>query len=100
MRKLLISLAALFFMAGLVVGAELALVKFDKDKNEATFKDGDKEVTGKLTKDTKVKIGDKDGTIEDVAKRWGNEKSVGKKYDVTIKDGNITEVKVKGKKGK
>ncbi len=103
MRKLLLSLTALFCMTGLVIGAELALVKFDKDKNEATFKDGDKEVTGKLSKDTKVSLIDKDGNskdgaLEDVTKKWGNDKSVGKKYEVTIKDGAITEVKIKSKK--
>jgi hypothetical protein len=98
MRKLLLSLATLFLMAGLVIGAEMVLVKFDKDKNEATLKDGDKEVTGKLSKDTKVTVGDKEGTLEDVTKRWSSDKAVGKKYDVTIKDGAITEVKIKGKK--
>ena len=103
MRKLLLSLATLFLMAGLVIGSEMVLVKFDKDKNEATLKSGDKEVTGKLSKDTKVSLIDKDGnskdgTLDDVTKRWSNDKAVGKKYDVTIKDGAITEVKIKGKK--
>ena len=50
MRKLLLSLAALFFMAGLVVAAEVTLVKYDKDKKEVTVKDDkDKEHTYKIT---------------------------------------------------
>jgi len=104
MRKLLLSLGCMLFMAGLVAADVLVLNKYDKDAKEATFKDGDKEVKAKLTDKTKVTITDKDGntkdaTLEDVTKRWSNEKSIGKKYDVTIKDGNITDVKLKaGKK--
>jgi len=31
-------------------------------------------------------------------KRWGSDKAVGKKAELTIEDGKITEVTVKGKK--
>ena len=72
MRKLLLSIAALFFMAGLVVAAEVTLVKYDKDKKEVTVKDGDKEKTYKITDATKftftTKDGDKDGKFEQVEK--------------------------------
>ena len=49
MRKLLCALATVAFMAGLVVAAEVTVVKYDKDKNEITVKEGEKEATYKLT---------------------------------------------------
>lgn len=103
MRKLMLSLATLFFMTGLAVAGQMVLVKFDKDKNEATFKDGDKEVTGKLTDKTKVTVTGKDGTTKEgkvasIAKQMSSPKAAGRKFDVTIKDGEITEVKIKSRK--
>jgi len=98
MRKLMLSLATLFFMAGLVVAAEVTLVKYDKDTKTVTVKDGDKEVTGKIGDKTKVTVGDKEGTVADAEKSLTNEKAVGKKYDITIADGAVTEIKLKGKK--
>ncbi len=102
MRKLLLSLSCFVFMAGLVAAAEYTVVSYDKEKKVLTAKDKDgKEVTGKLTDKTKVTIlkGDEkiEGKVEDVEKRWGGDKAP-KTVDVTIKDGEITEVTVKGKK--
>ena len=36
--------------------------------------------------------------LEDVEKRWSSDKAVGKKAELTIVDGKITEVTVKGRK--
>ena len=104
MRKLLLSLGCLFFMAGLVIAGEVTLVKFDKEKKEVTVKEDDKEKTYKISDKTKFSSTDKDGkatemTYEDAVKGLGNPKAEGKlKFDITVKDGEITEAKMKGKK--
>ena len=49
MRKMMLALVAMFAMAGLVVAAEVMVVKFDKDKKEITVKEGDAEKTYKIT---------------------------------------------------
>ena len=54
MRKLLLSFVCMAFMAGLAFATEYTIVSYDKDKKVVTLKDGDKEVTGKLTDKTKV----------------------------------------------
>jgi len=108
MRKLLLSMAAMFFMAGLVVAAEVTLVKYDKDKKEVTVKDADgKEKSYKLTDKTKftftTKDGDKEGTFEGVEKMLSNEKYTGSgkvKWDITTDGDTITAVKAKGFGGK
>lgn len=104
MRKLMLSLCCLLFMTGVMLAAEHTLVSFNKDTNVATFKDKDgKEVTGKLSDKTKVFVVDKDGNkkegkVENVIKALSNEKAVGKKFDVTISGGEVTEVITKGGK--
>src|SRR5437016_11272999 len=66
MRKLLLSLACMLFMAGLVIAAEYTIVSYDKDKKVLTVTDKDgKEVTGKLTDATKAYRIDKDGNKVD-----------------------------------
>src|SRR5438067_205900 len=108
MRKLLLAVAALFFMAGLVVAAEVTLVKYDKDKKEVTVKDDkDKEHTYKITDKTTftqiTKDGDKERKWDDVEKMLNNEKYVGSgkaKWDITTDGDKLTEVKYKGGKGK
>src|SRR5262245_19269756 len=116
MRKVLLATAALFFMAGLVVAAEVTVVKFDKDKKEVTVKEGDAEKTYKLTDKTKVYTTDKDGnktdsTYEALEKRLSNvgktdgDKGKGKgkgkggfgagKLDITTDGDTITEVKMR-----
>jgi len=105
MRKLLLSLVCMAFMAGIVIAETYTIVSYKDKVLTVTDKNG-KELTGKVTDDTKVTIIDKngdkkEGKIEQIEKRWGSPKSVGKKADLTIKDGKITEVTVKaGKKKK
>lgn len=107
MRKLLLSLACMFFMAGLVIAAEVTLVKYEKDTKTVTVKDSDgKEASYKLTDSTKVyyvdKSGDKkEGKLANVEKMLGNEKLAGKaKFEITTEKGVITEITTKGGKKK
>ena len=108
MRKLLTALTCLLFMAGLVIAAEVTLVKYDKDKKEVTVKDDkDKEHTYKITDKTMftfvTKDGDKEAKWENVEKMLTNEKHVGSgkaKWDITTDGDKITAVKMKGGKGK
>ena len=105
MRKLLLALVCLFSMAGLVVAAEVTMMKFDKETKKMTVKEGDDEKVYKVTDKTKFSSKDKDGnvkesTYEQVEKLLSNEKLAGKlKFDITVKDGEITEATFKrGKK--
>jgi hypothetical protein len=106
MRKLVMSLAAVLFMTGLVLAAEVTLVKYDSTTKEVTVKEGDKESTYKITDSTKVSIVDKDGNVKDgkletLTKRLESDKSPGKmKMDITVKGKEITEVKMRGGKKK
>src|SRR5207253_3182608 len=92
---------ALFAFVGFTNAANVTIVKWDKDKDELTVKDDkDKEMTYKVTKETKVKNGDKEGDLEKTKARW--EKAGDKlgdrkiKADITTdKDGKeITEIKL------
>ena len=104
MRKLLLSMVCMMFMTGLVLAAEYTIVSYDKDTKTLTVKDkDDKEVKAVATDKTKITLIDKDGVksegkLEDVTKRWSSDKAVGKKAELTIEDGKITEVSVKSKK--
>jgi len=107
MRKLVLSVATMLFMAGLVVAAEVTLVKYDKDKKELTVKEGEKEKTYKITDKTKFHIttkdGDKDAEWTNVEKMLSNEKYVGSgkaKWDITTEGDKITSAKFRfgGKK--
>ena len=107
MRKLLCALVVMFLMTGLVVAAEITVLKYDADKKEITYKDkDDKEVTAKFSDKVKVTVTDKDGNategkFEDLEKRLKNPKAAGKfKGDATIEKGEITEFKYKAGKGK
>ena len=118
MRKLIMAVATMLFMAGLVVATEVTVVKFDKDKKEVTVKEGDAEKTYKFTDKTKVYTTDKDGTKTDstyealekrlsfVGKTGDDAKGKGKgkgkggfgatKLDITTDGDTITEVKMRG----
>jgi hypothetical protein len=106
MRKLLSAFLCVVFMAGVVVAAEVTLVKYDAKTKEVTVKDGDgKEATYKLTDKTKYVVTTKDGAkdveYKDIEKGLTSDKSAGKmKMDITTDKDTITEVKVKrgGKK--
>lgn len=103
MRKLFCALAGLFLLAGVVAAGEITIVKYDKDKKAVMAKDGDKEVTLKLTDKTKISIVDKDGKategkLEEFEKRLGKLPKGGLKVDATVEKEEITEIKIKGGK--
>jgi hypothetical protein len=105
MRKLLMSFGCLLFMTGLVLAAEVTLVKYDGDKKEVTVKEGDVEKTYKITDETRVYVL-KDGKLENstrdtAIKILSNEKAKGKlKFEITSDKDHITELKLKPRKGK
>ena len=111
MRKLLMSLALVLFMAGLVCAVEVTVVKYDADKKEVTVKEGDKENTYTISKDVKVTLViDKDGNTKEgkfddlearLKRKGGKGGKGGTKLDITVKDKEITEAKFRaGGKGK
>jgi hypothetical protein len=108
MRKLALSVAALFLMGGLVVAAEVTVVKYDKDSKTVTVKEGTSEKTYKISDDTKVKLTDKDGntkdgTVKDLTRRLEFVKADSKrptKLDITTSGDKITEVKMRSFGGK
>jgi hypothetical protein len=106
MRKFVMSLVMVLFMAGLVCAVEVTVLKYNADKKEVTVKQGDDEKVYKITDSTKVSVVDKDGNAKDaklttLTKRLENEKSLGKmKMDITTDKDTITEVKMKGGKKK
>ncbi|MCI0702486.1 MAG: hypothetical protein L0241_15490 [Planctomycetia bacterium] len=106
MRKLLLSLTTVFVMTGLVVAAEVTLVKFDADTKEVTVKEGNVEKVYKITDKTKFVSVDKDGNTkelkyENAIKGLGNPKAAGRlKFEITTDKDVITEAKLKGRKGK
>src|SRR5437764_600458 len=95
MRKLLTALTCLLFMAGLVIAAEVTLVKYDKDKKEVTVKDEkEKEHTNKSNQNTTsitVKKDKKEITVKDGDKEKTYKVSDKTKFSVTDKDGNTKE---------
>jgi hypothetical protein len=102
MRKLLLSLIAMFLMTGLVIAVEVSLVSYDKDKKELKVKEGDAEKTYKVDEKGKFSTTDKDGNAKDsdfaaFEKRAASGKG---KMDITVKDGTITEAKWRQGKGK
>ena len=103
MRKLLLALVCMMFMAGLVVAAEYTIVSY-KDKTLTVKDNGGKEHTAKITDDTKVYYlkGDEkiEGKLRVVEKYLSGEKAAGRKLEATIKDGVVTEVIMKGGRGK
>ena len=103
MRKMLLSLSCLAFMAGLVAADDYTVVSYDKEKKVLTVKDKDgKEVTGKVTDKTKVMMMKKnekvEGKLEEFEKRLGSDKAAGMKLEATIEKGEITDVLVGKKK--
>src|SRR6478672_8539619 len=107
MRKFVMSLVMVLFMAGLVCAVEVTVLKYNADKKEVTVKEGEKENTYKITDDTKVVFVDKDGNTKDgklstLTKRLENlDKAKGKvKLDITTDKDTITEVKMMGRKKK
>ena len=105
MRKMLLALVMMFFMAGLVVAVEVTALSYDKDKKELKVKDGDDTKTFKVTDKTTFKRGEKDVSNEDgikgLEKMNDDEKAKGKrKLEITTDKDNVTEIKMKGGKKK
>jgi len=112
MRKLLLSMSCLFFMAGLVIAAEVTLVKYDKDKKEVTVKDDKgKEHTYKITDKTTFTRTTKDGDSKEVPADFVEKMLTNEKFETAVKDGKVkwdittdgsklTSVKMKGFGGK
>jgi hypothetical protein len=109
MRKLALSVAALFLMAGLVVAAEVTVVKYDKDSKTVTVKEGTSEKSYKISDATKVTLTDKDGKtkegkLEDLTRRLEfaskGDKKREVKLDITTSGDKITEVKMRSFGGK
>ncbi|MCS6863752.1 MAG: hypothetical protein RMJ56_07215 [Gemmataceae bacterium] len=104
MRKMLLALFALVFMAGLVVAVEVTVVSYDKEKKELKVKEGDKENTYKITDKTKftvlLKDEAKESNYDTFEKRVTNPKAKNVKLDITTDGGNVTEVKWKAGGGK
>jgi hypothetical protein len=107
MRKFVMSLVMVLFMAGLVYATEVLVVSANVDKKEVTVKDGDKEVTYKYNDKTKVtllvgKEDTKEGTLQDFERRIkGKGGKGGNRIDITVKDDTITEAKIRaGRKKK
>ncbi len=99
MRKFVLAVASMLCLVGFTLAAEVVFVKFDKDKNEVTVKEGDKEVAYKVTEDTKV-VGGKFKGKFDGEKFFGKAKEGKSKYDFTVADGKVTEIKLVGGKKK
>ncbi len=107
MRKLLTALCCLFLMAGVVVAAEVTLVKYDKDTKELTVKEGDAEKTYKVNDKSKfIAVDKKTGTSKDLPydkalKGLLNPNAEGKlKFEITVKDGILVEAKLPGREKK
>ena len=105
MQKLLMTLACMLLMAGLVVAAEVTLVKYDPEKKEVTVKEGDVEKTYKLTDKTKVFVirdgKAEDATVDTAIKVLGNDRAKGKlKFELTPDKDLIAEMKLRPRKGK
>ncbi len=104
MRKMLLALFALVFMAGLVVAVDVTVVSYDKDKKELKVKEGEKESTYKITDKTKftveIKNEAKEANYETFEKRVTNPKAKNVKLNITTDGDTITEVKWKVGAGK
>jgi hypothetical protein len=100
MRKLALAGLALLLSFGLALASEVSFVKFDKDKKELTVKEDEKNATYKITDDTKVKRGEKEGKLENLLKYFDTKAKEGDTFDITVdKDKKtITEIKLKDKK--
>lgn len=105
MKKPLLALAFLALVSGLGLAGEVTLVKFDKEKQEVTVKDGAADKTYKISEKTKFTTNDEDGKpkeikYESVLKGLTNAKAAGRmKFEIiAVKDGEITEAKMPGRK--
>lgn len=98
MRKFALAALALFCSLGLVIAGEVTFVKYNEDKKELTVKDGDKEVTLKITDKTTFKRGDKDVPADKALPAFAKMKEGKSKFEVTTDKDTATEIKFPGKK--
>jgi hypothetical protein len=97
MRKLMLSLPSLLLVAGAVVaGAQVVLVRYDKDKQELTAKDSDgKEHTFKVTDKTTVLRLDKDGNTVETKFGEKHDKALGnwrQAKKLTVEKGAVSQI--------
>jgi len=104
MRKLLLAMVAMFFMAGLVIAGEVVIVATTrKRRSSRSRKTTRRRRTRSATRSSSFTT-DKDGAnpkdsdYDTFEKRVTNKKAVGGKLELTVKDDAVTEVKWKGKK--
>ena len=105
MRKVLMAMACTLVMSGIVVAAEVTLLKYDPEKKAVTVKEGDAEKTYTLTDKTKVFVirdgKAEDATVDTAIKVLGNNRAKGKlKFDLTADKDTIAEMKLRPRKGK
>lgn len=107
MRKLLIAFACLLTMTGFTVASEVTLIKYDKTTKEIMVQEVDVASTYKITDTTKfIAVDKKTGEIKDlpyekVVEGLTNPKAEGVlKLDITVKDGEVIEAKLPGRKKK
>ena len=105
MRKLLMALASTLVITGLVVAAEVTLVKYDPEKKGVTVKEGDVEKTYTLTDKTRVYVirdgKAEDATVDTAIKVLGNDRAKGKlKFELIADKDAIAEMRLKPRKGK
>jgi len=98
MRKLIIAALSLMLSTGLLLAAEVVFVSFDKEKKELKVKDGDKEMTYKITDKTTYKAGDKDVPADKALESFGKMKEGKSKFEITADKDVATEIKFKAKK--
>jgi hypothetical protein len=105
MRKLLTASVCTLLITGIVVAAEVTLVKYDPEKKAVTVKEGDVEKTYHLTDKTKVYVV-RDGkaehaTVDTAIKVLSSDRAKGKlKFELTSDKDAIAEMKLRPRKGK
>jgi hypothetical protein len=99
MRKLMLSLFAMLFMAGLVVAAEGFVTKVDVEKKEVTIDDKVYKVDDKTTIKSKGKTEAKDSDLKALAKaseRKDKDGKVGTKVTFEAKEKVLTSIEFRG----
>lgn len=105
MRKSLLALACLFLTTAPALAVEVTLLNFDPEQKLVIVQEGEEQKTYKITDATKF-YGVADGppremTYADAVKGLGNEKSPGNlRFNVEVKDNEISEAKFKARKQK
>jgi hypothetical protein len=99
MRKFVLSLFAMFFMAGLVIAADGFVTKVDVEKKEVTIDDKVYTVDDKTTIKSKGKTEAKDSDLKALAKaseRKDKDGKVGTKVTFEAKEKVLTSIEFRG----